>query len=89
MDHLDKGTSLFGPLSDDTRIRLFRVVDHPTEGTWDSSYSIIITNAPRITTLWQALLKYTAYQVRSVPEGPWPEVPTREQILTALKEELS
>jgi hypothetical protein len=89
MMHLDNGSSLFGKLGSDARARIFAVVDQPSESSWDSSYSIILTSEPRVTTLWQALLRHTDYSVTSRPEGPWPVLPTRTQILTALKEVLS
>jgi hypothetical protein len=39
-----------------------------------------------MTTLWQALLAHTDYAVQSKPiDGGWPAVPTREQLLTALR----
>lgn len=39
-----------------------------------------------MTTLWQALLAHTDYAVQSKPfDEDWPAVPTREQLLTALR----
>lgn len=85
MGDLDEGTNLFGPLSAEVRARLFAVVDTPTQDTWGNAYSVIVT-AEGMTTLWQALLAHTDYAVQSKPlDGDWPAVPTREQLLTALR----
>jgi hypothetical protein len=89
MDSLDKGSNLFGRLSADTRARLFAVVDRPTQETWTDASSILIS-AERLTTLWAAVNAHTDYPVRRKDHGvPWTQIPTSEQILTALKEALS
>ena len=89
MNDLDAGTNLFGPLSAEIRARLFAVADSPNQNTWATAYSVIITTEG-MTTLWQALLAYTDYAVQSKPlDGDWPDVPTRDQILTALRAALA
>lgn len=85
MTYLDEGTNMFGALSPDVRARLFAVVDQPSQETWEDAHPIILS-APSFTTLWQACIRYADYGVTSKPlDGPWPVVPTRDQILAALK----
>lgn len=88
MGLLDRATNLFGPLAPDARARLFAVIDSPNQTTWSNTRGILVNNAS-FTTLWQACNKHTDYQVRSKPtHEPWPEIPTRAQILAALRGEL-
>lgn len=93
MNDLDKGTNLMGPLSPEIRARLYAVVDKPNQETWADAHTIIISG---MTTLWQALLKHTDYDVTSGPSyaqgeapGPWPKLPTSDQMLIAIRAELS
>lgn len=95
MDDLHKGSNLFGALSPEVRARLFNVVDKPSQDTWNDAHSIILTGSP-VTTLWQALLAHTDYDVTSGPAhapgqtpGPWPKLPTSEQLLIAIRAELT
>lgn len=103
MEQLDRGTSIFGKLSPDVRARLYAVAENPTEATWNDAHGIMITNET-MTTMWQALNKHSGFKTEWVPDHPttldeifdqrplhnprWPVIPTREQILTALREEL-
>lgn len=93
MMHLDNGTTMFGSLTLDARARIFALVDNPNEETWNNAFGIIVsgTNPNTMpTTLWSALNRHTTYQVIGrQTDKPWPKIPTREQILIALKEELS
>lgn len=95
MSDLDNGSNLFGALSPEVRARLFAVVDKPSQDTWDDAHGIILTS-DRMTTLWQALLAHTDYGVTSrpwhttgEPPGPWPQLPTSEQLLIAIRTELT
>lgn len=95
MSDLDKGSNLFGSLSPQVRARLFAVVDKPSQDTWNDAHGIILTSA-RMTTLWQALLAHTDYDVAAGPPhtpgqepGPWPTLPTSEQLLIAIRTELT
>lgn len=86
MDSLDRGTNIFGALSADVRARLFAVLDNPTDSTWDDAHTVMV-NADRFMTLWQATIRFGGYTVQSKPaDGPWPEIPTREQLITALRD---
>ncbi len=88
MRALDKGSNAFGALRPDIRARLYAVVDNPGQDTWEDAHTIII-DADGFTTLWQAVGTHAGYPVRSKDlERPWPIVPTREQLLTALCAEL-
>lgn len=82
---LDKATNLFGPLKAPLRARLFAVIDNPTQATWEDAHSIIVSVDQGWLTLWQAALRFTAYNVTSKGcDAPWPSIPTREQIAAAL-----
>ncbi|KMV13617.1 hypothetical protein ACT17_34255 [Mycolicibacterium conceptionense] len=84
LEDLDKGTNLFGPLSFSIRSRLCAAVNHPSQDTWDDAHGIILDGSS-FTTLWQAVLEHTDYNVRSKPsDGVWPALPTRDQILDGL-----
>lgn len=93
MMHLDNGTSMFGSLTLDARARIFALVDNPDQETWSNAFGIIVSGSDpnkMPTTLWGALNRHTDYQVIGRDRSkPWPEIPTREQILTALKAVLS
>jgi hypothetical protein len=81
---LDKGSNPLGALSPEVRARLFAVIDNPTQQTWDDAHSIILSGGSWLT-LWQAVLRFTDYDVTSRPlDDPWPAVPTCEQIATAI-----
>jgi hypothetical protein len=95
MSDLDRGSNLFGAIGLDVRARLFNVVDKPSQETWTDAHGIILTSS-RMTTLWQALLAHTDYGVTSGPAhapgetpAPWPKLPTSEQLLIAIRTELT
>lgn len=86
---LDAGATLLGPLTPELRGRLFAVISEPTQETWNDAHSIVIRSEPRFITLWQAVLAHTDYDIARLPSGTaWPEIPTRTQILAALRAEL-
>jgi hypothetical protein len=93
MMHLDNGSSMFGSLSLDARARIFALVDNPDQETWTNAFGIIVSGTDlhkMPTTLWGALTRHSDYQVISRDRSkPWSEIPTRDQILTALKAVLS
>ena len=93
MHDLDRGENMFGPLQDDIRARLFAAVETPNNDTWDAAYSILIGKDDGWPiTLWQALLKFTDFDLTTGPTheigkgrtSAWAEIPTREQILEAI-----
>lgn len=93
MRDLDRGENMFGPLQDDIRARLFAVADNPNDETWNAAYSILVGKDDGWPiTLWQALLKFTDFNLTTGPSheigkgrtSTWAEVPTREQILDAI-----
>lgn len=95
MEDMDKGTNIFGALRPEVRSRLFNVIDKPSQATWADANGIIL-NATTMTTLWQALLAHTDYDVTTGPSyaggktpGPWPKLPTSEQLLAAIRAELT
>lgn len=92
MNDLDAGSNLFGALSPEVRARLFAVVDKPTQQTWSDAHGIIL-NAQTMTTLWQAVLAHTDYDVTVGPSympgngqtSGWPSIPTSDQLLLAIR----
>ena len=83
---LSLATNLYGPIGDDIKDRLRRVVSDPSEENWDNAHSIIIVGRGPMVTLWQAVLKVDPGFLTSKQSGkPWPRVPTRETIVEALK----
>jgi len=89
MMHLDNGTSMFGALSVDARARIWAVVDQPNQETWEHAYAVIV-RAEFLMTLLQALRDYSDFDVQPKEmAAPWPTIPTRDQILLALKAVLS
>ncbi|MGI6798572.1 hypothetical protein [Gordonia sihwensis] len=89
MEMLDNGRNLFGQLAPDLRARLSAAADNPSQITWDGAYSIVLTE-PEGKTLWQALLEHTDYNITSRGiDALWPVYPTKEQILHALRAELT
>lgn len=87
MDLLDRAVCLHGsPIGEDARARIFAAIDNPRQMSWHNAYTVLIS--PPMTTLWQAVVKHTDYAVYSKPEGLWPVVPTRKQLVDALMGEL-
>jgi hypothetical protein len=94
MAMLDNGRTLLGhELTADARARLFALVDNVTQETWANARGIILREP--MTTLWQALLRHTDYDVYTGPrhaagESPaWPKLPTSAQVLEAIRATLA
>lgn len=91
MAALDNGANLFGSLRPEIRARLYAVVKNPSQETWNDANGIILSD---FTTLWQALLRHTDFDVTSGPahgtgeRPPWPKLPTRAQLLQAIRTQL-
>lgn len=82
-------TGMDRPLPPDCRARILRLYANPTAETWDHAFCINI--APGMTTLWQAVIAIdpsfprSSGSTRASAEKRWPQVPTREQIVAAIK----
>jgi hypothetical protein len=84
IEDLDMARNMLGPLDERIRARVERVLENPTQETWDDAYSIIVGSDGWMT-LWQAVLKMDRAFPRSKPcDEPWPRVPSRETLLRAL-----
>lgn len=83
---LDMASNYLGKLGDDIRIRLQRVVENPTQDTWDDTYCILLSGEGKGVTLWQAVLAVCPSFPDSKPsDAPWPCVPSREVIIQAIR----
>lgn len=81
---LDLARNMFGPLDSDTRRRIEAVVAAPSQKTWEDAHCIIVGSDGWMT-LWQAVLVIDPTFPRSKPhDAPWPKLPNRDLILSAL-----
>jgi hypothetical protein len=88
MAALDSGSNLFGALNPGIRARIYRAAEGPSNETWNDAHSIILDRETR-TTLWQAVLLHTSYDVTSKStDAEWPRVPTAQQIVLAIRRAL-
>ena len=80
---LELASNMLGKLKPETRKRLQRVVDKPTNYSWDRAYSILLSPSM---TLWQAVLEVEPSFVREKRyDAPWPRVPSTRTILKAIQ----
>lgn len=88
MAYLDAAANMFGPLSPEARAKVAAAVLNPSQGTWSAANTVTIT--PAGTTVWQAVVEHTGYDVRARRlDGSWPSVPTALQIVLALRAALA
>jgi hypothetical protein len=84
---LEFGTNLFGKLSTEVKERLQAVIDNPCQETWEDAYSIILNSSGKMTTLWQAVIKFDWDMQQSKPcDKPWSHIPTQETIIKAIND---
>lgn len=89
MGLLDAANNVHGALGPEPRARLAAAVLDPSQETWTNANTIVLT-VTGWTTLWQAVLEHTDYNVRSRRlDQPWPSLPTPHQIVTALRATLN
>lgn len=89
MASMDDASNLWGPLRPGVRARLYAVAENPTQETWEDAHGIILRADDGWGTLWQALLRFTTYDVTSHSHGePW-SLPTSQQIVLAIRGALS
>ena len=89
---LNKCRNMSGSLNTECRSRLQRVLDNPTEETWDDAHCLIV-GADGSTTLWQAWIKVDDRAPRSGSSCDidgnqirgWPRIPDQLTIYRALK----
>jgi hypothetical protein len=77
----------FGRLSPEIIKRLQRVIEHPTQDTWDDAYTIILRSDIGLgLTLWQAWIAIDKLAPRSRPlDVPWPRIPDSWTLRRALR----
>jgi hypothetical protein len=83
---LEFATNIFGKIKPEIKQRLQSVIDNPCQETWDDTHCIILNGSGRMITLWKAVLLIRPEFCRSKPyDMPWPEIPTSEEIVEAIK----
>ena len=83
---LEFATNMFGALKPETKARLQAVIDNPCQETWEDAHTIILNGSGRMKTLWQAIHTVRPnFCTRKPLDAPWEEIPTREEIIQAIK----
>ena len=84
---LEFGTNMFGKLKPEIKARLQAVIDNPCQKTWEDAYSIILNASGKMTTLWQAVIKFDWDMEQRKPlDAPWAHIPTQETIIKAIND---
>jgi hypothetical protein len=84
---LEFGTNMFGKFKPDVKKRLQAVIDNPCQKTWEDAYSIILNAEGKMTTLWQAVIKFDWNMQQSKGcDEPWAHIPTQETIIKAIND---
>lgn len=82
---LEFGTNMFGKLKPEIKERLQAVIDNPCQETWEDAYSIILTADGKMTTLWQAVVKFDwDMQLGKPLDLKWSHIPSKETIIKAI-----
>lgn len=82
---LEFGTNMFGKLNPEIKKRLQSVIDNPCQETWDDSYSIILSGAGKMKTLWQSVIDIDSNMPRKKGMyDDWSYIPTSETIIKAI-----
>lgn len=87
MAFLTRAVDLLGhSLSEENRHKINRFVADPTAENWDAIYAIVISNVPRLRTVWQAvtLLDKTFPRSKS-SQDPWPRIPDGFLVARAIR----
>lgn len=83
---LEFATNLFGNIKPEIKKRLQAVIDNPCQETWEDAHGIILNASGRFRTLWQGVLLVRPNYCNSKPcDAPWPEIPTSEEIVQAIR----
>ena len=83
---LEFATNMFGKLKPEIKERLLKVINNPCQNTWDDAHCIILNATGRMQTLWTAIHTVRPDFCRRKPmDSPWPEIPTSEEIVEAIK----
>lgn len=86
--------NMFGYIKPEISEKLKKVIENPTQKTWDNAYSIIISKNKGFTTLWQAVIKIDpSFQKKgkidpSTGETKWDKIPSSEIIKEAIQREV-
>ncbi len=82
---LEFASNINGKLSPEIKTRLQTLIDEPNQLNWENTYSLIINNRGKISTLWQAVLSVNPSFTRSkCSEDEWQQIPTQETIIKAI-----
>jgi len=83
---LEFATNMFGKLKPEVKERLQAVIENPCQETWEDAHCIILNASGRMKTLWNAVHTVRPDFCRRKPlDSPWPEIPTSEEIVQAIK----
>jgi len=84
---LEFGTNMFGKFKPEVKARLQAVINNPCQETWEDAYSIILNASGKMTTLWQAVIKYDwdMQQSKSM-DSPWSHIPTKKMIIKSIND---
>ncbi len=83
---LEFASNIFGRIKPEIKQRLQVVIDNPCQETWDDAHCIILNGSGRMITLWNAIVLIRPDFCRSKPcDMSWPEIPTSEEIVEAIK----
>jgi len=83
---LEFATNMFGTIKPEIKERLQKVINNPCQETWEDAHCIIINGSGCMKTLWNAVHTVRPDFCRRKPlDAPWPEIPTSEEIVQAIK----
>jgi len=83
---LEFASNMFGSLKPEIKKRLQKVIDKPTQRSWEDTYTIILSNKGRMLTLWQAVLHVDpSFARRKGLNDKWEQILKKETIERAIK----
>lgn len=87
MKELDLATNVYGRINQDIKDRLLKLLENPTNESWDECHGLLIN---RWMTLWNAVIAMDPTFPQSVPYSSkrrtvWPRVPTRALLESAIR----
>ena len=82
---LEFTTNLFGKLSTENKDRIRKLIECPTQETWEDACHMIIKSEKRFMSIWQAVRKVDpSFQSSRNSMHQWETIPTSETIIKAI-----